>query len=183
VQCAVVNLCTLKSHARGGIPAVCSLPPAWCAAGVAVHAHHLVHALHRLLRAGFPSKCTVSIILYVKFKPARMTAASTGHANTLTSSLSLPPLCSPHTPHLHIPRPGTLHQDMAVPVKLQACFSSAFFCTQLACHLLDRRLPLSRAQRIELRHLAVSCIMAFIIIVSNSRSRTKRAAATVLPHV
>jgi hypothetical protein len=55
---------------------------------------------------------------------------------------------------------------MSVAVKVQACYSAAFLALQLICHLLDKRLPLSRAGRIELRHAAIAVILASTIVVS-----------------
>jgi len=55
-------------------------------------------------------------------------------------------------------------------VKVTVCYEMAFVALQLLCHLTDTRLPISRAARIELRHIAVAVLMAFIIVVSGQRS-------------
>jgi hypothetical protein len=53
-----------------------------------------------------------------------------------------------------------------VAVKVQACYSAAFLALQLICHLLDKRLPLSRAGRIQFRHAAIAVLLALTIVVS-----------------
>lgn len=58
------------------------------------------------------------------------------------------------------------HQGLLLSVKLQACYSFAFVTMQMTSHLLDSRLPLSRAQRIRIRHVAVACLLALTILVS-----------------
>jgi len=42
---------------------------------------------------------------------------------------------------------------------------------QLICHLSDARLPISRAARIELRHVVVALLMLFIVVVSEQWRR------------
>jgi hypothetical protein len=56
-------------------------------------------------------------------------------------------------------------QGAQVAVKVTVCYEVAFVALQLLCHLADARLPLSRAARIEGRHMAGVGLMAFVIAV------------------
>ncbi|KAF8062027.1 glucuronosyltransferase [Scenedesmus sp. PABB004] len=51
-----------------------------------------------------------------------------------------------------------------VAVKLTVCYEVAFVALQVACHLADSRLPVSRAARIQGRHVCVACLMAFVVL-------------------
>jgi hypothetical protein len=48
------------------------------------------------------------------------------------------------------------------------CYEAAFVALQLLCHLGDAKLPISRAARIEARHMIGVAIMVFIILVSDA---------------
>jgi hypothetical protein len=67
-----------------------------------------------------------------------------------------------------------------VAVKVQACYSAAFLALQLICHLLDKRLPLSRAGRIQFRHAAIAVLLALTIVVSIDCMADAAAAAADL---
>jgi hypothetical protein len=60
-------------------------------------------------------------------------------------------------------------------VKVTVCYEAAFVALQLLCHLADGCLPLSRAARIEARHIFGVLLMAFVILV--------RVTLLFLPHV
>eukprot|EP00775_Hariotina_reticulata_P012603 gene12603-12734_t len=49
-------------------------------------------------------------------------------------------------------------------VKVTVCYELAFVTLQVICHLADARLPVSRAARIELRHVVVALLMLFIVV-------------------
>ncbi|KAF8057260.1 DPB2 [Scenedesmus sp. PABB004] len=59
---------------------------------------------------------------------------------------------------------NTAFPGQQVAPKVTVCHLAAFVAMQLVCHLGDARLPLSRAARIELRHVGVACLMVFVII-------------------
>lgn len=65
------------------------------------------------------------------------------------------------------PRPRPIRQEWNLAVRLQACYSAVFVAFQLISHLVDRRMPLSRPGRTLFRHAVVSCLLAFIIVVSS----------------
>jgi hypothetical protein len=56
-------------------------------------------------------------------------------------------------------------QGAEVAVKVLVCYEAAFVTFQLLCHLADAKLPLSRAARIEARHMIGAATMVFVILV------------------
>jgi hypothetical protein len=64
---------------------------------------------------------------------------------------------------------GPVLQGAQVAVKLNVCYEVTFVAFQLLCHLGDARLPLSRASRIEARHMLGVIIMAFVILVRDDK--------------